>query len=162
VEQVSGETVAVYAERPISCYGLKAEEGLELWQVRSPAQAWAASAHGLADREPAPRLGFMTAYWQGDFCCLSVCLPPDQAAHFAESPALIGAAPRPASLINLQGPHFGDRPGIAAEALQGLSEAGVEPLAVSGVVHSLFIAVEPASAPAALAGLAARFSGPKR
>jgi hypothetical protein len=161
-EPVSGETVAVYTERPISCYGLKAEEGLELWQACSPAQAWSASAFSLADREPAPRLGFMSACWQEDFCSLSICLPPDQAAPLASSPALAEAVPNPASLINLQGPHFGDRPGIAAQALAGLAAARVEPLAVSGVVHSLFLAVEPGAGPAALAGLAARFSGPKR
>lgn len=161
-EPVSGETVAVYTERPVSCYGLKAEEGLELWQVRSPAQAWATSAFGLADREPAPRLGFMSAYWQDDSCSLCFCLPPDQAALMNDSPALAGAAPSQVSLINLQGPHFGDRPGIAAEALNGLAGVQVEPLAMSGVVHSLFLAVEKGAEPAALAGLATRFSGPKR
>lgn len=161
-EPVSGETVAVYTERPISCYGLKAEEGLDLWQVSSPAQAWATSAFGLADREPSPRLGFMAAYWKDGTCTLSICLPADQAVLLADSPALASAAPIPASLINLQGPHFGDRPSIAAEALAGLAETQVRPLAVSGVVHSLFLAVEPGAGPAALAGLATRFSGPKR
>jgi hypothetical protein len=66
------------------------------------------------------------------------------------------------SLINLQGPHFGDRPGIAAEALNGLTGFQVEPLAMSGVVHSLFLAVGKGAEQAALAGLATRFSGPKR
>jgi hypothetical protein len=161
-EPVSGETVAVYNERPVSCYGLKAEEGLELWLANSPARAWSAAAVSLADREPSPRLGFLAAYWQNDSCSLCICLPAGQSPPFIESPALFQGGPRPACLIHLQGPHFGDRPGIAAEALIGLAAGGVEPLALSGVVHSLFLAVEPAGVPAALDGLTTRFNGPKR
>jgi hypothetical protein len=161
-EPVSDETVAVYSERPVSCYGLKAEQGLELWQARPKAREWAASALALTGCEPSPGLSFMSVYWLNDSCSLSICLPPDQASLLAEASALSGTGPRPVNLIHLQGPHFGDRPGIAAQALQGLDEAEVDPLAISGVVHSLFLAVEPQNAQAALSGLACRFCGPKR
>ncbi len=161
-EPVSGETVAVYTERPISCYGLKAEEGLVLWQAQPTAQSWSKAAFGLADLEPPLRLGFMAAYWQEKSCRLCICLPQDQADILADSLTMDHVAPQAACMINLQGPHFGDRPAIAAQALEGMAQAGVSPLAISGVVHSLFIAVDPAAAQDALAGLASRFSDPAR
>lgn len=161
-EHVSGETVAVYAERPISCYGLKAEKGLTLWQAQPPVQFWSKAAFRLAEMEPPLRLGFMAAYWQAEACRLCICLPQDQAGHLAHALSLDESAGQAACMINLQGPHFGDRPGIAAGALEGLAQAGVSPLAISGVVHSLFIAVDQAAAQDALTGLATRFSDPTR
>jgi hypothetical protein len=161
-EPVSGETVAVYAERPISCYGLKAEDGLMMWQAQPSKKIWSKSAFSLADLEPPLRLGFMAAYWHSDDCRLSICLPQDQADGLAGALPIESATSQAACMINLQGPHFGDRPGIAAGALEGMAHEGIEPMAMSGVVHSLFIAVEPASAQGALRGLATRFSDPAR
>lgn len=161
-EPMSGETVAVYTERPISCYGLRAESGFTLWQAQPSAIAWSRAAFGLADLEPPLRLGFMAAYWYSDFCRLCVCLPQDQAEGHASVLAMEDNNAREACMINLQGPHFGDRPGIAAGALEGMAQLGVSPLAISGVVHSLFIAVDPNQAQEALNGLATRFSDPAR
>lgn len=161
-ELVSGETVAVYTERPISCYGLKGEEGFTICQAQPLAKTWSRMAFSLADLEPPLRLGFMAAYWHADNCRLSVCLPQDQAENLSDALAMEDAFSQEACMINLQGPHFGDRPGIAAGALEGMAQLGVSPLAVSGVVHSLFIAVDPAAAQDALTGLATRFSDPAR
>lgn len=163
-ERISGETVAVYAECPVSCYGLKEDAGLALWQAHGPGPALASALSRLAALEPPPRLSFMAGYWHEGSCSLSVCLPKDQEAPLAQIWAGLGSCPpgEDASLVHLQGPHFGDRPGIAHEALAGLAQAGVEPLALSGVVHSLFLALRPGDAKAALEGLAAKFCGPRR
>ena len=161
-EPVSGETVAVYAERPISCYGLKADEGLALWQAQPPAQAWAEASSRLAGREPPLRLGFMAAFWLKNACRLCICLPQDQARNLISTLDMEPDPIQDVCMINLQGPHFGDRPGIAAAALDGMERMGVSPLVISGVVHSLFIAVDPSGAREALAGLAAKFSAPAR
>ncbi len=157
------ETVAIYAEQPIRCYGLEAKEGQVLCQAEPPAEALAATAGELAALEPPPGLGFLAGSWGKAAGRLSICLPADQAGRLARALAQAGAGGpslQEAALIHLLGPHFGDRYGIAVEALAGLAQAGVEPLVMSGVLHSLFVAVEPPAAPAAIQGLATRFQAP--
>jgi hypothetical protein len=109
-------------------------------------------------------LASLAAAWEEGEARLCACLPPEPARRLAEALAGHGGTvpePREAALIHLQGPHFGDRYGIAAAALDGLAAAGVAPLAVSGMVHSLFAAVAPDQTAAALEGLGAQFRGPE-
>jgi hypothetical protein len=160
---LSGETVAVYAERPVRCYGLMSLPAA-LVRARLEAGALAAAAAELAAAEPALKLACLSAAWEDGAAALSACLPPEPAQRLAGVLAAHGGeveGPREASLIHLQGPHFGDRYGIAAAALDGLAAAGAAPLALSGMVHSLFVAVEPARAAAALEGLGGQFRAPE-
>ncbi|MCA1988315.1 MAG: hypothetical protein LDL07_04090, partial [Desulfarculus sp.] len=95
---------------------------------------------------------------------LAACLAAGEALELARDLARCGITlagpPRPASLVHLQGPHFGDRHGIFAAALESLAEAGSTPFCLAGVVHSLFLVLEPDQAPAALAALGRRFCAP--
>ena len=60
----------------------------------------------------------------------------------------------------MQGPHFGDRWGLASEALGGLESAGVEPLCAIGVTHTLQVTLAPDKGEAALEGLGQGFCAP--
>ncbi len=160
---MSRETVAVYEERPVRTYGIAARGELMLWLARCR-EGDPAPARALAACRPAPPLWVLAARPAGEDCRLAFCLPADRVEEFAALAAAAGlgalGAPRPACLIHLQGPHFGDRYGILAEALEGLAGQGVRPLFVQAAVHSIYILVAPGQARAALAGLAGRFTAP--
>ncbi len=159
------ETLAVYEEHPIRTYGLKAQEGL-CWLNAGRPLAGLGDFQDWGLWEGCPRPVFLAASLGEGRLRLGLCLA--QADLPALSRALAGAgltaeAPaRPVSLIHLQGPHFGDRYGIAAAALAGLAQAGVTPLGLGAVVHSLFLVVEPDQATTALEALSTAFSGPDR
>ena len=157
------ETVAVFAENPIRVYELALREGLVLVEARCPADNPAGAA-ALALADPPLEIAFYTARWDAEGSFFSVCLPEELLPRFsrlARQGGLAVQSARPASLIHLQGPHFGDRYGIASAALEGLARAGVEPLAVQGAVHSLFVAADPPDADRARDGLSAYFCAPE-
>lgn len=136
----AGETVAMYAEHPVRCYGLSVLPGYVLSCGEAPRPAAAG---------PGRPAGFAFALDGADGLRFTLCMRP--------GPGCDGA---PASLIHLQGPHYGDRWGIAHAACRGLDEAGVRPLAAAGAAHSFFLAVSPEEADNALTGLARYFCGP--
>jgi hypothetical protein len=158
------ETIAVYREDPIRTYGLQAQAGLA-WLRAACAGPDLERALGAAqDLEACPRPLHVQLRLGGDGLELAACLAAEEAPGLARDLARCGLAlaepPRPASLVHLQGPHFGDRHGIAAAALDSLAEAGLTPLSLAGVVHSLFLVLEPDQARAALAALSRRFRAP--
>ena len=156
------ETVAVYAEHPIRVYGLKAEPGLCLVSAESAAGGWSETAAALAKFEGSLQIKYIGTEWEAERVIFRACLPSLQAARlegvFKEAGLALTGQARKVHLIHLQGPHFGDRYGLAAAALGSLEEAGLEPLAVGGAVHSLFLAVQPADSEATLKALAKNFS----
>ncbi len=157
------ETVAVYFEKPVRTYGLKAREGSLTLSLACPAPGLAGFTAVLAALEPPLQLSSCSLLWEDEEARLQVCLPQEQAPRLEAAAAAAGArleARSPASVIDLQGPHFGDRWGLASEALDGLMEAGAEPLGLLGVTHTLQLNLAPGRAPAALEGLGRRFSAP--
>lgn len=157
------ETVAVYFEKPIGTYGVKAQEGFSLATLECAAPALASFTGRLAAMEPGVRFISCVAAWEEGLSTLEVCLPSDQ-LHLLEKAASASGArlrhSRPVAVVSLQGPHFGDRWGIASEALDALTLASVEPEAVLGVTHTLQLIIKPSDAEAALDGLKGRFSSP--
>lgn len=159
------ETIAVYDEQPIRTYGLKAQEGLCWLEAGLDLAAGPKAAEQARQALAlAPRPLFSSAQEMDGRLSLRLCLPladcPALTQALAAASLELAAPPTPASLIHLQGPHFGDRYGIAAAALEALAQAGISPLGCAGVVHSLFLVVEPGQAQAALKALAAYFSAP--
>lgn len=157
------ETIAVFREDPIRTYGLAA----------TPHMSWLTAAAPLADLDfvagldalaDAPKPAHLQVTLGANRLELCACLNRDAVDPLLR--ALAGAGLRlseptqEAALIHLQGPHFGDRHGIAGAALAALAEAGTLPLGVAGVVHSLFMVVPPAQADAVCAALARRFCAP--
>jgi hypothetical protein len=158
------ETVAVYCETPVRTYELAAREGCLLLGLEcDPAQLAALTAL-LATLEPPLPLVSCSALWRGEVACLEICLPQDQAPRLEEAAARAGAvlaSRREVCVVNLQGPHFGDRWGLAREALAGLEEAGVAPLSCLGATHTLQLTLEPSARQAAIVGLGKRFVAPE-
>jgi hypothetical protein len=79
---LSGETVAVYAERPVRCYGLMSLAAA-LVRARLEPGALAAAAAELAAAEPALKLACLSAAWEDGAAALSACLPPEPAQRLA-------------------------------------------------------------------------------
>ena len=159
------ETVAVYAEHPIKTYGVKAEEGYALIKAFCTPQKLQAC---LAKLNPGPGLG--RVFWVGTsrrdgrwmLSALMLAQGLDElSGGFKDCGLTLNGKPRSAALIHLQGPHFGDRYGIFAAAMQGLKAAGVTPLLMDACVHSLIIAVEPLDSTSAIRGLKQYFCAPE-
>ncbi|MBU1273770.1 MAG: hypothetical protein KJ720_00175 [Proteobacteria bacterium] len=157
------ETVAVFFEKPVRTYGLMVREGHLVLNLECTAGQLAGLTAALSALEPPLRLISCSLLWEEELACLQVCLPGDQVPRLEQAAVHAGArlAGRgQASVVNLQGPHFGDRWGLASEALDGLGEAGVEPLCFLGVTHTLQLALAPDDSQAALEGLGERFTAP--
>ncbi|MFH1034100.1 MAG: hypothetical protein V1806_06290 [Pseudomonadota bacterium] len=157
------ETLAVYDEHPIRIYGLEAQEGF-CWLTTSRPQAGLAELSDWQSLEQAPSPAFFCATLREGRLVLRMCLAQADLAGMLEALPALGLTPvlpaRPVCLIQLQGPHFGDRYGIASAALASLAQVGATPLGMGAVVHSLFLVVEPAQADLALRGLGQAFSAP--
>lgn len=158
------ETIAVFREDPIRTYGLQAQAGLVWLTATSPGSELARALAAAQALEAGSRPLHLRLGLGDEGLDLAACLPAGEAPEMARNLARCGIAltgpPRPASLVHLQGPHFGDRHGIVAAALGSLAEAGLTPLGLAGVVHSLFVVLEPDQAPEALVALGRRFSAP--
>lgn len=157
------ETVAVFFEKPVRTYGLMVREGHVELNLECTAGQLEGLTTALSALEPPLRLISCSLLWEDDLASLQVCLPEDQAPRLEQAAAGAGArlaGRSQASVVNLQGPHFGDRWGLASEALDGLGEGGVEPLCLLGVTHTLQLALAPGDAQAALEGLGERFTVP--
>lgn len=157
------ETVAVYFEKPVRTYGIKARLDNLALSLECTADQLTGLTDALAALEPPLQLISCSLMWEGDLALLQVCLPQEQAPRLEEAAARAGAviAQRgPAGVVNLQGPHFGDRWGLASEALCGLESAGVEPLGILGVTHTIQVTLAPESSGAALEGLGRGFCAP--
>ena len=159
------ETVAVYSEDPVLTYRLQAESGFVLLEIACPAAGLEPLAQALGDCRPpllVTQLGAGLSQGVARIClCLKWDLAPRLQSLLERAGLPAPSPPREVTLVHLQGPHYGDRYGVLARALQGLEQAQVEPVAFAAAVHSLFILVEPAEARAALAGLARHFAAPE-
>ncbi len=158
------ETVAVYCEHPVRTYGLKAQEGCLLLFLECPTSQLGKLADQLAALAPPLPLVSCGVLWRGEVASMQVCLPREEASRLELAAAQAGARiglRREASVINLQGPHFGDRWGLAKEVLAGLEEAETAPLVLMGVTHTLQIALDSSASQAALNGLGRHFVGPE-
>ena len=157
------ETVAVYFEKPVRTYGLRARMGNVALSLTCTAAGLSDLTDALAALKPPLQLVSCSLMWEGNLALVHVCLPQTQAPRLEEAAALAGARiamRRPAGVVNMQGPHFGDRWGLASEALCGLEWAGVEPLCVLGVTHTLQVTMAPEHGEAALEGLGRGFCAP--
>ena len=155
------ETVAVYEEHPIRVYGLQLRLGLMLFSAVWPTDRAGACGAFLSSMQSLVKPVFSNHRLGGKDWEVTLCIPgemePDLYTVWEKSgPGFLRAA-RPVSLVHLQGPHFGDRYGIVSEAFAALDEAGAPALAASAVVHSVFLALEPDKAEAALKALGKRF-----
>ncbi|MCF8035023.1 MAG: hypothetical protein K9K66_17205 [Desulfarculaceae bacterium] len=158
------EIVAVYLEKPIKTYGMRAKEGLALLPVSCPADGLDGLCEALAESSTELGVELCAAPGGESGGAWRVCLPAERAPQLTELAARAGgeAGPgRAVSLLNLQGPHFGDRWGIASQALAALGKAGVEPCLVLGVTHTLQLVLPAEETGRALEEIKQLFSAPE-
>lgn len=159
------ETVAVYEERPIKAYALQIQTGFCLLAARLPLSRCQDLDDCLGARPGEWAALFCTVNLAGEAFSYTACLPKQAALaladHLRERGAELVLAPLPVAVVHLQGPHYGDRYGIAAAAAGALAEAGLALLSMSAVVHSIFLAVPAEQGEPALAALAKHFATPK-
>lgn len=144
------ETIALYFEPVAKSYGLETFSGLVMVQV--PARA---ASRFPASQAPAGRFAFVLLQSEpGERPMLSAVLRPEDLPAFrtgvglSEAPgdgADDGMAPQPVEMVVFQGPHFYERYGIAAAALQALGNQGARVL-LAGFSGSMAYLVLPAGA----------------
>jgi aspartokinase len=157
----SPEISTRYAEKPIMVYHLSPETKTVLLSgvCREPLTAFCGSKGELNARTV-----FFSGFKNDGLYQFMACAPFQDLnilqKEFQSSGLAASEKPRPVSLFHLQGPHFGDRPGIAANAFAALEQAGVRPLAFAAVMHSLFLFIDPQKTAHALKGLSRFFCTP--
>jgi aspartokinase len=123
---VPREIVASYQEKRPKVYSLDWHEGFHFFRVANGRETNGSAAEAL---EHLAAIGEYTGY-------LGVCGPPPAAITLAAASPATGLGPvlesrYPVGVFTMNGPHFGDRYGIAAELMNALERQGIEVLAVA-------------------------------
>ncbi|MBW1900122.1 MAG: hypothetical protein JRJ20_00655 [Deltaproteobacteria bacterium] len=144
-EQLFKEVVASYQEKKPKVYNLEWQEGQNLFRVE------------LKNRDMGPMGDTFISFAQKGFLLpfltstpsieqqelnLYLCIPDyDQKKHphlFKETlPDAVTTRVAPVAVFSMNGPHFGDRYGIASELLKAFDNAGVELLALGCAIASI-------------------------
>jgi hypothetical protein len=148
-ETLYKEVVASYQEQRPRVYGLDWQDRQELFQLRLNREnlAFAAGLFRGLSRIKLPLVFLTTAPgMEGESEKLFFCLPqyrkPDYEKLLAAFPPEAMERRTPGvAYFSMNGPHFGDRYGIATELFASLREAGVELLALSCSIASIAGAV---------------------
>ncbi|MEW5721565.1 MAG: hypothetical protein AB1896_00545 [Thermodesulfobacteriota bacterium] len=130
------ETIAVYWEDRIKTYGFELATGLALVQAR-----WAA---GREDRReaPGPTYGLVLAQsFDGATLELTLVMEAQAVSDLEKRPGRLELyeVTAPVDMVHFQGPHFGDRYGIAAAAFAALAEDGLPLLAAGCAGSSIYL-----------------------
>jgi aspartokinase len=144
-EQLYKEVVASYQERKPKVYGLEYYEGQDFIELRTERKILGtvgASFRGFA-RAGLYLVFFATAPTGEDGKdVLAFCLPASQSRTYGGvvqklAPEVDIQGASSATIFAMNGPHFGDRHGIASEVLAALEERGVHHLALSCTIASI-------------------------
>ncbi len=144
-EQLYREVVASYQEKKPKVYGLEIREGLEFIRIRLAGGG--IGQIGTALRELSQQGGNLT------FICKHPCrlegaedlfigLPPSSDRPNAEvmsrmAPQSVIDTFYPVATFSMNGPHFGDRYGIAGELLRVIKKGGIDLLALNCSIASI-------------------------
>ena len=163
------ETRAVYWEPQIKTYGFQVVKNLALYTYRLPADRpaeWTRAIKRIEDE--ATRFHLLQARLRGSFALdLQFLCEPEQGAPLARRIAVeIPAAgdrllvTAPVELIFFQGPHFGDRFGIADSTFKALKEKTDVLLAAVFACASIYLMLPEGAADETRTRLAAAFQTP--
>lgn len=134
------ETVAVYSESKIRTYGFDLREGLNLMEMDltdDDTHGWANELCRLAGHRD--RFEWITA-WGGQESSLRLWLLCDADAARTLTGHMAGLPLKPpvqVDVISFQGPHFGDRHGIADYTLTALAAHGIHPMGMTCSVSGI-------------------------
>jgi aspartokinase len=144
-EQLYREVVASYQEKKPKVYGLEIREGLEFIHIKL--DGGGIGQIGIALRELSQQ-GINLTFISKNPCRLQgeedlfICLPPSSDCPNAEvmgrmAPQAVIDTAFPVATFSMNGPHFGDRYGIAAELLHAIKENGIDLLALNCTIASI-------------------------
>jgi len=163
------ETIAIYWEPIIKTYGLFRSRGLVLLSKLVPPEAVADVGRLLADGgfERQPEIALISAAAASDGSLrLSVVVHPDVTGSLSafdtlwKQIAAIDEASRTVDLLYFQGPHFGDRFGIAHAVQSDLACIGLIPLLLVCSASSVYIVLPSGTLDRAAAALSRSFQHP--
>ena len=165
------ETVAVYNEAKPRIYGFLAKKGLSLFKVSLPSSQLAVWGRRIRSLDEDGATFLLVATLPGADRTTQVCLLVDPSQGGLTRAALERALDSvshaqielesSAEMIYFQGPHFGDRYGIADAAFGVLREQGVPVLAAACTGATVQRAVAEGRSEAAIEALSTAFTSPK-
>jgi hypothetical protein len=167
-EDLYREVVASYQEEKPKVYGLEVQETEEMLRIRF--EGCRIGAIGCAIRWPSRyglRLSYLAAgpWEEGSDGALALCIPSREGQCFFEPEQSPGGGIEvermgPVAVFTMNGPHFGDRYGIASGLLTALELDGVELLGLSCTVASVSGVVPSSQLPSCIAAVKGRFQVP--
>ena len=164
------EIIAVYSEQKIRTYGFNIHTGLRLTSATLSVKQLAAWGDRLKKHRNDCDFVMVVAQMTGKHVLRAHCLF-DPAMAMSEYPAvehfisaLTGSdvsVAAPVELVYFQGPHFGDRYGIADSAFGALASHGLKVLVAGCTGASIYIVVPDATAQSATRCLSKAFQVPE-
>jgi len=167
-EQLYKEVVASYQERRPKVYGLEYYEDQDFIEIRADRRilgSVGASFRGFA-RSGLNLVFFATSPTGSDGKdTLAFCLPSSQSRTYGRvvqeiAPEVEIKGVSSVSIFSMNGPHFGDRHGIASELLAAFRDHGVRHLALSCTIASISGVVPSQQRDSAVKAIQGRFEVP--
>jgi aspartokinase len=144
-ERLYKEVVASYQEKKPKVYALEWQDGQDLLRASMETQdlgVMGTALKGLSQLKFSLTFLIMTPSQAKRETNLFFCIPKSDKGSYSDmikglSPGIITSRASPVALFSMNGPHFGDRYGIASELFFALKRAQVELLALSCSIASI-------------------------
>jgi aspartokinase len=167
-EQLYKEVVASYQEQKPKVYGLEYHEGQDFIEIRTSRKilgAVGASFRGFARSGLSLVFFAMSPTGENGKDVLAFCLPASQSRTYGRvveklAPEVEIKGASSVTIFSMNGPHFGDRHGIAWELLAALEERRVRHLALSCTIASISGVVPSQQMESTLQAIQERFDVP--
>jgi hypothetical protein len=159
------ETVAVYSESKIRTYGFDLREGLNLVEMDLTEDDIHDRADGLSRLHGQGSLFEWLTAWNSQGSCMRFWLLCDDAHARTLAEHMEGVPIKPpvrVDVISFQGPHFGDRHGIADYTLTALKQHEVDIMGMTCSVSGISLVLPRGRGRAAEAALRAAFEIPRK
>ena len=167
-EQLYKEVVASYQEKQPKVYALEWQDGQELLRLRLNWRDLEVVGNALRDLSGQDRVfSFLVSnpFNETKTANLSFCLPESGSQERTNIirellPEALTDRISPVAVFSMNGPHFGDRYGIASELLTAFDKARVDLLALSCSIHSINGVVPTGQSNSAIQAIQACFEVP--
>ncbi len=157
------EVVASYQEHKPKVYALEwrnHQAGLESGLPEAGFARLAETMQRLG-RDHSRQTTFVTGFHSPETGIRLLCCMPEPPSEALDGPLPCWRILSEVAVFSMNGPHFGDRYGIAGRLLAALDEARITPLAVGFTVASITGAVSAEKVPAAVAAIERHFDVPR-
>lgn len=162
------ETVAFYRETVIKTYGFNERLGLTWLQTEIPFDSWGLRTAAWLDRICRGERGvllLMVRPLSKSKMAFSLLWEEKSAggpeSALGETPNLSWRVEKEVELLYFQGPHYGDRYGIASAALEAVLGEGIPLLAAACLGATVFLVLPKGMSPTARSALGRSFTVPE-